>query len=170
MGKGESQGYTPEQLKHEKSRTIRDAELLKGGAEYVEGRRLELTPEQLEKKTPEGVYRHLVEHSDPDSWEHEVELTLKEQKFDSYLDVARYRAELGNVPEVVIALEKTDLKPKDKYELTARALRKKAEELEEMIESGTFYPDISSRKIEGYRDMIEEYRDMAEILTGRSEE
>ena len=47
--------YTPEQIAElEKSRTISDAELLKGGAEYVvdekEEKRLGITKKQLEEK------------------------------------------------------------------------------------------------------------------------
>jgi hypothetical protein len=46
------QVYTPEQLEQEKTRTISDAELLKGGAEYreVDGQKiLNLTAEQIEQ-------------------------------------------------------------------------------------------------------------------------
>lgn len=52
--------YTPEQIAElEKSRTISDAELLKGGAEYVvdekEEKRLEITKKQLEGKAPDRI-------------------------------------------------------------------------------------------------------------------
>lgn len=52
--------YTPEQIAElEKSRTISDAELLKGGAEYVVDekgeKRLEITKKQLEGKAPDRI-------------------------------------------------------------------------------------------------------------------
>lgn len=51
MAEGSPEGYTPEQLDAEKSRTLSDAELIKEGAEYEEKevrKILVLTPEQID--------------------------------------------------------------------------------------------------------------------------
>ena len=155
-------GYTPEQLENEKSRTISDAELLEEGAEYIEKGRLELTQDQLEKMTPEGLFLHLAKRGRT-SWESDVENDLV--FFGSYEKVAQYWSDRGiDTGEVIVALDKAELPSEQKYTLAAEAHRKAAAHMEKLMENDEI-PDVEK---EWYPESIKRHRDIAEILSGKS--
>jgi hypothetical protein len=116
MGEGQ-EGYTPEELRMEKSRAESDAELIKGGAEYEkrDGKDvLNLTEEQVESlrtESADAIFSKILEESgDSDAIETAGRnIESRENRVYAALEGAVYWASEGNLKRTIAYLANADI-------------------------------------------------------------